>query len=94
MDKILRMSHEEFIELLKKNNKGYIKSLQNLLQMQYEQCTQMKDGLLLVLKETPNMPKKDKDEYTKTKDGLYLTLQIIEDKFNIIESFIKDKDTK
>ena len=90
MDEVLRMSHEEFVELLKSNTLGYIKSLQNLLQMQYEQCKQMKDGLLLVLQETPNMPKEDKAEYIKTKDNLYLTLQIIEDKFNIIKSFLEE----
>lgn len=88
MSEIIKMSHEEFIDMLKSENIGYIKSLQNLLQMQYEQCRKLKDGLLLVVTENPTMPEDEKGKYTKTLEELYLSMQILEDKYNIIQSFI------
>lgn len=90
MNEILKMTHEEFIDSLKSTDLGYKKSLLNLLKSQYEQCRLLKDSLVLVLSETPNMKQEDKDKHDKSISDLYLTLQILEDKHNLVQAMIEE----
>ena len=98
MDELLKMSPQLFSDVMHSQNVGYLSSLKNLITLQYVQCEKLKGSLLLVLEKHNNevpeanlMPEKDKQEYRDKITELYLVMQLLEDRYNILEEIIKEK---
>lgn len=92
MDMILKMKPEEFRDTIKSQNRGFNESLKKLLALQYDQVTRLKEGLVL-LKEKDNFPNnEEREKCNKSLEELYICLQLIEDRHNIINEYLKSLD--
>lgn len=89
MDMLLKMTPETYIETMKNQPLGFKTSLLNLLKAQYEQCNFLKENLVTVL-EKDSVPEGDRKDIEKTLRDLYISMQLIEDRHNILDILIKE----
>lgn len=93
MDMLLKMTPEDFTEMVKSQTLGINSSLSKLIALQYSQCASIKDSLVAVLR-TQQIPEEDKAKHNKALNDLYTVLQLLEDRYNIIEMVMKDKESR
>lgn len=93
MDMILKMTPEVFRDTVKAQPLGFNKSLLNLLKVQYEQCTMVKESISTVL-DKGDVPDGEKEEYSKAIKDLYMCMQLIEDRHLILSLIIKEVEEK
>lgn len=88
MDMLLKMKPEMFVDFVKSQPIGFNLSLRNLLQVQYEQCKASKDALVNIVI-SKKISKEEKTELNKTIKDLYLCMQLLEDRFTLVNAWIK-----
>ena len=89
MDMIMKMSTETFRDIMKSQPLGFKQSLLNLLKVNYEQCNLLKDSILVIL-DKANITEEERKENEKALKDLYLCLQLIEDRFTILDILVKE----
>ena len=89
MDMIMKMSPETFRDIMKGQPLGFKQSLLNLLKVNYEQCNLLKDSILVIL-DKANITDEERKENEKALKDLYLCLQLIEDRFTILDILVKE----
>ena len=89
MDMLLKMTPEIFIDVMKAQTIGFKMSLRNLLQAQYEQCNMFKEALITTLAKG-NMPVEDEEQCKKNINDLYMCMQLLEDRYNILQALIQE----
>ena len=89
MDMIMKMSPETFRDIMKGQPLGFKQSLLNLLKANYEQCNLLKDSILVIL-EKATITEEERKENEKALKDLYLCLQLIEDRFTILDILVKE----
>ena len=89
MDMIMKMSPETFRDIMKGQPLGFKQSLLNLLKVNYEQCNLLKDSILVIL-DKANITEEERKENEKALKDLYLCLQLIEDRFTILDILVKE----
>ena len=89
MDMIMKMSPETFRDIMKGQPLGFKQSLLNLLKANYEQCNLLKDSILVIL-DKANITDEERKENEKALKDLYLCLQLIEDRFIILDILVKE----
>lgn len=90
LDMILKMTPEDFISMMKNQTKGFKESLANLLQVQFEQCKASKDVITTMIMEG-RVPQEDKEETERTLMDLYVCLQLLEDRYTILNILISEE---
>lgn len=90
LDMILKMTPEDFISMMKNQTKGFKESLANLLQVQFEQCKASKDVITTMIMEG-RVPQEDKEETERTLMDLYVCLQLLEDRYTILNILIDEE---
>ena len=90
LDMILKMTPEDFISMMKNQTKGFKESLANLLQVQFEQCKASKDVLTTMIMEG-RVPQEDKEQTERTLMDLYVCLQLLEDRYTILNILISEE---
>ena len=87
MDYILRMKPELFTEYCKKQGITFVLNLQKLLKVQYSQLNLVRISLVTMLEKKAEIaiPEEDAERITKNLSDIYLSMQLIEDRFNILE---------
>lgn len=90
LDMILKMTPEDFISMMKNQTKGFKESLANLLQVQFEQCKASKDVLTTMIVEG-RVPQEDKEQTERTLMDLYVCLQLLEDRYTILNILISEE---
>lgn len=88
MDMLLKMRPEMYVDFIKSQPMGFNLSLRNLLQAQYEQCKASKDALLHIVI-SKKISDEEKTELNKTIKDLYLCMQLLEDRFNLVNEWIE-----
>lgn len=92
MDVILKTPPEEFVTIMKSQPMGTRISLINILKMQYEQCNMARQALVKSLQlPSSKMPEEDREAHKKVLSELYLSMQIIEDRHNILLEMVNNK---
>lgn len=89
MDMIMKMSPETFRDIMKGQPLGFKQSLLNLLKANYEQCNLLKDSILVIL-DKANITDEERKENEKALKDLYICLQLIEDRFTILDMLVKE----
>lgn len=91
MDYILKMKPELFAVYCKKQGITFVISLQKLLKVQYSQLNLARISLVTMLekKDEIKIPEEDVKRVTKNLDDIYLSMQLIEDRYNILEELNK-----
>lgn len=89
MDMIMKMSPETFRDTMKGQPLGFKQSLLNLLKANFEQCNLLKDSILVIL-DKANITEEERKENEKALKDLYLCLQLIEDRFTILDILVKE----
>lgn len=89
MNMILQMKPEEFRDTIKSQNRGFNESLKKLLALQYDQVTRLKEGLVLLKKKDTFPNDEEREKCNKSLEELYICLQLIEDRHNIINEYLK-----
>ena len=89
LDMIMKMSPEDFIATMKNQTKGFKESLANLLKVQFEQCRVSKDVITDMLA-NGRVPQEDLVQTNRTLEDLYLCLQLIEDRYTILNILISE----
>ena len=89
MDMIMKMSPETFRDIMKGQPLGFKQSLLNLLKANYEQCNLLKDSILVIL-EKATITEEERKENEKSLKDLYLCLQLIEDRYTILDILVKE----
>lgn len=89
MDMIMKMSPETFRDIMKGQPLGFKQSLLNLLKANFEQCNLLKDSILVIL-DKANITEEERKENEKALKDLYLCLQLIEDRFTILDILVKE----
>ena len=89
MDMIMKMSPETFRDIMKGQPLGFKQSLLNLLKANYEQCNLLKDSILVIL-DKANITDEERKENEKALNDLYLCLQLIEDRYTILDILVKE----
>ena len=89
MDMIMKMSPETFRDIMKGQPLGFKQSLLNLLKANYEQCNLLKDSILVIL-DKANITDEERKENEKALKDLYLCLQLIEDRYTILDILVKE----
>ena len=89
MDMIMKMSPETFRDIMKGQPLGFKQSLLNLLKANYEQCNLLKDSILVIL-EKATITEEERKENEKALKDLYLCLQLIEDRYTILDILVKE----
>ena len=79
MDMIMKMSPETFRDIMKGQPLGFKQSLLNLL----------KDSILVIL-DKANITDEERKENEKALKDLYLCLQLIEDRYTILDILVKE----
>lgn len=90
LDMILTMTPEDFISMMKNQTKGFKESLANLLKVQFEQCKASKDVIITMIMEG-RVPQEDKEETERTLMDLYVCLQLLEDRYTILNILISEE---
>ena len=90
LDMILKMTPEDFISMMSNQTKGFKESLANLLQVQFEQCKASKDVITTMIMEG-RVPQEDKEETERTLMDLYVCLQLLEDRYTILNILIDEE---
>lgn len=90
LDMILKMTPEDFISMMKNQTKGFKESLANLLQVQFEQCKASKDVITTMIMEG-RVPQEDKEQTERTLMDLYVCLQLLEDRYTILNILISEE---
>ena len=90
LDMILKMTPEDFISMMKTQTKGFKESLANLLKVQFEQCKASKDVIITMIMEG-RVPQEDKEETERTLMDLYVCLQLLEDRYTILNILISEE---
>lgn len=89
MDYVLKMQPEIFRDIMKAQTLGFNKSLLNLLKLQFEQCTMVKESITNLYTKGA-IPKEEEDEYKKAVKDLFICMQLIEDRYTILDIIIKE----
>lgn len=89
LDMIMKMSPEDFIATMKNQTKGFKESLANLLKVQFEQCRVSKDVITDMLA-NGRVPQEDLVQTNRTLEDLYLCLQLLEDRYTILNILISE----
>lgn len=89
LDMIMKMSPEDFITTMKNQTKGFKESLANLLKVQFEQCRVSKDVITDMLA-NGRVPQEDLVQTNRTLEDLYLCLQLLEDRYTILNILISE----
>ena len=89
LDMIMKMSPEDFITTMKNQTKGFKESLANLLKVQFEQCRVSKEVITDMLA-NGRVPQEDLAQTNRTLEDLYLCLQLIEDRYTILNILISE----
>lgn len=91
MDYILKMKPELFAVYCKKQGITFVLSLQKLLKIQYSQLNLARISLVTMLekKDEIKIPEEDVKRVTKNLDDIYLSMQLIEDRYNILDELTK-----
>ena len=89
MDMIMKMSPETFRDIMKGQPLGFKQSLLNLLKANYEQCNLLKDSILVIL-EKATITEEERKENEKALKDLYICLQLIEDRFTILDILVRE----
>lgn len=91
MDYILKMKPELFAVYCKKQGITFVISLQKLLKVQYSQLNLARISLVTMFekKDEIEIPEEDVKRVTKNLDDIYLSMQLIEDRYNILEELNK-----
>ena len=89
MDMIMKMSPETFRDIMKGQPLGFKQSLLNLLKVNFEQCNLLKDSILVIL-DKANITDEERQENEKALKDLYLCLQLIEDRYTILDILVKE----
>lgn len=89
LDMIMKMSPEDFIATMKNQTKGFKESLANLLKVQFEQCRVSKDVITDMLA-NGKVPQEDLAQTNRTLEDLYICLQLIEDRYTILNILISE----
>ena len=76
--------------MMKNQTKGFKESLANLLQVQFEQCKASKDVITTMIMEG-RVPQEDKEETERTLMDLYVCLQLLEDRYTILNILIDEE---
>ena len=76
--------------MMKNQTKGFKESLANLLQVQFEQCKASKDVLTTMIMEG-RVPQEDKEQTERTLMDLYVCLQLLEDRYTILNILIDEE---
>lgn len=91
MDMLLKMRPEMYVDFIKSQPMGFNLSLRNLLQAQFEQCKVSKDALVNIVI-SKKISKEEKKELNKTIKDLYLCMQLLEDRFNLVNEWIESQN--
>lgn len=91
MDMLLKMRPEMYMDFIKSQPMGFNLSLRNLLLAQYEQCKSSKDALLHIVISN-KISDEEKKELNKTIKDLYLCMQLLEDRFNLVNEWIESQN--
>ena len=89
LDMIMKMSPEDFIATMKNQTKGFKESLANLLKVQFEQCRVSKDVITDMLA-NGRVPQEYLVQTNRTLEDLYICLQLIEDRYTILNILISE----
>lgn len=94
MNDILGKDIDTCLEDFKKLPKGELVNLTQLLKIQYEQVSNLKNSLLVLIESHEQgenkMTDKEYKEHIVAVDNLYLSMQLIEDRFNIANELLQD----
>lgn len=98
MNEILSKDIDTCLKEFKKLPKGELVNLSQLFKVQYEQVSNLKNSILVLLDNHTNgknkMTEKEYEEHIKCLDDLYLSMQLIEDRFLIVHELLEDLDNK
>lgn len=92
MDMLLNIPPEEFIKIMSDQTTGFKTSLANLIKVQYEQCKVSKDALNTLLVNN-KIPKQDMEQCNATLENLYISMQLLEDRYNILNILLSGTST-
>lgn len=92
LDEILKLTPEQFTDIMNTKDMGYLNSVKNFIQMYFEQVNVTKDSMLALVTKGENMPKEDKEKAQQTLNDLYVVMQLLEDRHNIIKAILDERN--
>lgn len=92
LNEIISLTPEQFTELMKAENTGFLNSVKNFIEMYYQQITVTKDSVLALVHKGENMPIEDKKEAEETLKDLYIVLQLLEDRHKILCAILDERN--